>query len=199
MVTSKMDTHGRAMDRMAWTRSWYRDLGFEIQVPIPDVNDAEYERRKSLEIPQAMFYRPATSEVSYEAFMEAVGQGWHWTVGHADREKIGWEPTAQGYWYWAEVSPECPRLYWTWLNLMDSVRLLSLEEYVIVWYAHKAATGRDLDVPTWCWLRTRYDLSALDACEHDGEVDINTFGVRGLSRPSNDEGGRATEMIASAA
>jgi len=193
-----MQTHGRAMDRMAWTRSWYRDLGFEIKVPVPDVSDVEYERRKSLEIPQAMFYRPATNEVDYESFMKTVGEGDQWSVIDPDKRKlVGWELAEVGYWFWADVSAESPRRFMTWYGLNASIRLPTIEEYASFWHAHLLATGVRLDLRGGTWLKTRYGQGAI------GMNGVGpTFYVHRADRIdllAELAGGRAVEVIANAA
>jgi hypothetical protein len=122
---------GQALDlaetQRQWFENWYHKLGFNLTVvPKPAVSNYEFARRRKLG--QELFYRPATSQVSYEQFMNAVGQGKDWTVtDQAERAKIVWEPTATGYWFWTEVAADCPRLRTTWNSLNQAVRLLSLE------------------------------------------------------------------------
>lgn len=180
--------------RREWIENWYRKLGFNISVPSPKVSRDEYLGKKAND--KELFYRPATTEVSYEAFMSAVGQSGHWTVtSEADRAKVGWEPAAKGYWQWAEVSQDCPRLKETWHNLMPVIRLLALEEYVIMWHAHKAATGQMLDLRTFSWLRTRCGQGALGADGYGGGVRVDWLGASGLSVPFGLGGGRAAEVV----
>ncbi|MDP2631161.1 MAG: hypothetical protein Q8P30_00130 [Candidatus Uhrbacteria bacterium] len=193
-----------AEERCAWFQRWYNELGFEIEVPVPTiggkaVSNREFDRRAKLG--KSLFYRPATSEVSYEAFMIAVGQEDHWTVNdEAEREKVGWELTEQGYWFWAEVRDSCPRLKTSWNTLTKKITLLSLEEYVIVWYAHKAETSEMLDQATWTWLRTRYRTNsgsgALDAYGSSGRVGVVLGnGPVCLSVDYDNGGGRAAEVV----
>ncbi len=185
-------------DRMA---KWYKGLGFEIDVPVPAVSNGKY-KKKEME-GKRLFYRPATSEMSYDAFMCAVGQSDHWTVTHEDRNRIKWEAAEQGYWFWAEVQNDCPRNNTSWNDLSGSIRLLCLEEYVIVWHAHKAQTKILLDHNTWTWLRTRYQysevvLSALYAFGCLGWVSVNRAHPVHLSRAFDGAGGRSAEVIKSA-
>ena len=88
-------------------------------------------------------------------------------------------------------------------DLTGSTSLLCLEEYVIVWWTTKSLTGLVLDIPTWCWLRTRYKtdagLGALCACEYDGRVGVGRDGPQFLSVPSDGYGGRASEVLRAAA
>ncbi|MDP2631547.1 MAG: hypothetical protein Q8P30_02130 [Candidatus Uhrbacteria bacterium] len=192
-----------AEERCAWFQRWYNELGFEIEVPVPTiggkaVSNREFDRRAK--VGKLLFYRPATSEVSYEAFMTAVGQEDHWTVtDEAEREKVGWEPVETGYWFWAEVQKECPRLKTSCNTLTKKITLLSIEEYVIVWCAHKAETGEMLDQATLTWLRTRYRTNsgsgALGAYEFHGRVCVCRYGPEGLSVDCDDCGGRAAEVV----
>lgn len=184
-----------AEGRRSWFETWYRSHGLTtVAVPRPNVTNREFARRA--EKRQALVYSPATSEVSYESFMAAVGQGSHWTVtNHNERAKISWEPCVRGYWFWAEIQDNCPRLGTAWNDLMEQIRLHSLEEYVIVWHATKAETGRMLDTRTWNLLRTRFGPGALDALGYDGSVDVCRRSAEALSVPSASEGGRALDVV----
>ena len=164
----------------------------------PNVSNQEFYWRKKLG--QALFYRPATSEVSYEALMIAFGQQDHWTVtNEADRAKIIWEPAPEGYWFWAEINPHCPRIGKIWDMLTVSIRLLSLEEYVIVWHAHKALTGKLLDDTTWNWTRTRFmtdrGSGALTVLEYEGRVCVDARGPKDLAFDFAGGGGRSSEVV----
>lgn len=173
---------------------WYRSLGFAITVPKPEFSNHEFDRRRKRG--QELIFHPATKDVPYEAFMAAVGQSSHWTVTNAaERAKIGWETTATGYWFWADVQDECPRLKTNWNVLSTQIRLLSLEEYVIVWHATKAMSGRVLDVRTWCWLRTPFGPGALGANEYDGVVSVFGHSVESLSISNGGAGGRALDVM----
>lgn len=185
-----------ATNRRNWFMDWYYKLGFSLQIPVPPVPDEEYKRRQAMN--QDLFYRPPTSEVSYEALMKAVGQDEHWTVvDESDRKKIVWEPAQTGYWFWAEVAQECPRLGTSWNKLTKEQRLnlLSLEEYALVWWVHKAATSVMLDNRTWSWLRTRFGPNALDASGCLGRVRVCRCHVGGLADPFDFGGGRCAEVV----
>ncbi|MBI2099506.1 hypothetical protein HYT45_03825 [Candidatus Uhrbacteria bacterium] len=200
--TGASDTSGTlAIARRNWFMNWYRELGFSLQIPVPPVPDEEYKSRK--EQGQDLFYRPPTSEVSYEALMKAVGQGKCWTVVNgSDRKKIKWEPTQTGYWFWAEVSQDCPRLGTSWHGLtrtkeqgLDLLSLLSLEEYALVWWAHKAATNAILDTGNWSWLRTRFRDSALHASDCYGRVCVDGWDAISIAYPYVNMGGRSAEVV----
>lgn len=209
-------TKKRDLDEVyrAWFEAWYRSLGFQITVPRPNVTNREFARRAKKH--QELRYEPATSEVPYEAFMRAVGQGDHWTVtDEGERAKIGWEPCMQGHWHWAEASDDCPRLGTTWNDLMRAIKLLSLEEFVKHWHATKAGAlfnvlfakprvgkvgaqakaGRMLDVRTWTWLRTRFGPGALYADGYAGRVSVRGDSAEYLSLPCGDGGGRALDVV----
>lgn len=196
----------------AWFEAWYRSLGFTVTVRKPNVTNREFARRAKKH--QELRYEPAASEVPYEAFMIAVGQGDHWTVtDEGERAKIGWEPAATGYWYWADAQDDCPRLSTTWNDLSAQIRLLSLEEHVKHWHATNAGAllnvlsarrnlgevgakekGRMLDRSTWCWLRTRFGPSALLASEVGGRVNVGRNSAVDLSIPNGNAGGRALDV-----
>lgn len=195
-------THAPKVDlveqRRAEIEANLRKRGFAVSVPRPSVSNTTLKRwrREGREL----FYRPSTGEVTYEAWMTSHGQGNHWTVANeAERAKIGWEPCAVGYWFTAEIAPACPRLKTSWndLTATPSFKLLSLEEYAVVYWTHRdlTLTGVRLDVSTWCWLRTRFGLCALNAHDYGGEVRVYGYGASDLSVPYDVAGGRAVEVV----
>lgn len=172
---------------------FYRGRGLNVSVPKPNVSNREFARWHKLG--QELYYRPVTATLSYEQFMTAVGQSNRWTVvNETERVKIVWEPTASGYWFWAEVSESCPRLGTSWNNLTSELNLLALEEYVIVWWAYLAETGRKLDVSTRSWLRTRFGQGALNAGVFSGVVLVNDFDPEDLAWSFGTSGGRVAEV-----
>ncbi|MFH1430172.1 MAG: hypothetical protein ABIG71_01445 [Candidatus Uhrbacteria bacterium] len=168
-------------------------------IPKPNVSNREFVRRRKQN--QDLFWRFATDDISYEDFMRDVGQEKHWTVmDEKERAKIEWEPTEHGYWFWAEVHDNCPRLKTSHNDLSKQITLLSLEECVIVWHAFKHEHNRMIDAHTWCWLRTGYrfgssDVGALDAYGYDGRVDVNGNHVANLARPCSFGGGRLADVV----
>jgi len=194
--TPKIDL---AEERRKAIEANFRKLGFEISVPKPDVSNTTFKswKREGREL----FYRPATAEVSYEAWITAHGQAKHWTVTNvADRAKVGWEDATKGYWFTTEIAPACPRLKTHWIDLMAAVRLLSLEEYVIVYWTHcHLMSGAMIDISTWCWLRTRFGRGALSACDNGGGVRVSRCGGNELSISFGGGGGRAVEVVKNAA
>lgn len=192
-----------AEERRVWFQEWYDSLGFKVEVPLPTVNgkpvsNREFKRRA--EMGQTLSFRPATSEVSYVAFM-VVGQAHHWTLKDDEQDKIVWEPAQAGYWFWAETVERCPRTGTSHDKLSEQITLLCLEEYVIVWHAHKAQTGELLDVHTRTWLRTGYrfvdvGLGALDAFGWLGGVRVLRPGPEDLAVGCAGGGGRAMEKLA---
>ncbi len=196
--------HNRAQERQQAMETFYRDLGFdELEIPVPTmdgkpISNREFGRRAKAN--QALFYRPATSDVSYEAFMQAVGQDEHWTVADEDeRAKIAWEPTEEGYWFWAEVQDSCPRTGTCWNDLTAEHTLLCIEEYVIVWHAMRVLEDTLIDRSTWSWLRTRYQTDsgsgALYVFEYDGGVDVYRSRPEHLSIDYDYVGGRVSEVV----
>lgn len=166
-------THSRAEARRAKVEAWYHALGFQISVPRLYASNREYLRR--LKLGQDLFYRPASLLVSYDAFMQAVGQAQHWTLRHADvREWIGWESTPIGYWFWAEVAPKCPRISTSW-EARGKAQRISLEEYVIVQHEtnFKTTIKPDFNGRICTLFRTQYSGSyviALGTERFNGEV-----------------------------
>lgn len=187
-----------AEERRVAVEANFRKRGFEISVPKPDVSNTTLKRW--LREGRELFYRPTTTLVSYDAWMTAHGQANHWTVANqADRAKVGWENAAEGYWFTAEIAPACPRLNTSWNDLTVAVKLLSLEEYAIVYWTHRDLTGKRVDISTWCWLRTRFGLGVLDASGPVGGVGVGRRGPGILSIPCDVEGGRAVEVVKNAA
>ncbi len=185
-----------ALKRAELFTTWYKMIGFELQIPGPPVDSDEIERRSKLEIPQALFYRPATKDVSYTEFMGATGQFYHSTTTGPDSKKIAWEPTDTGYWFWAEISAQTPRIPTSWDDLTARNQLLSLEEYVIVSNATQAITGGILDAGTENWLRTRYsDNGALVVCSRPEGLGVVGWGIEALSTQIGHMGGRASEIV----
>ncbi|MDO8505174.1 MAG: hypothetical protein Q7S48_01155 [bacterium] len=192
-------------DRQRAVQKFYTELGIEVVVPKPFVaSNREYSRNRKKN--KELFYRPSSSTMGYAKFMKAVGQGKHWTVVHKDRNRVKWEDAETGYWFWAEVAPKCPRVKTSWSKLITTLkRLISLEEYVIVWYMCCKA-GETLDISTLSWTRTRYNfanlgeserLGALLAIEYEGWINIRWREPESLGVPYDDEGGRVAEVVRS--
>ncbi len=187
-----------AEERRVAIEANFRARGFTIAVPRPGVSNTTLKRwrREGREL----FYRPSTVEMTYEGWMIAHGQSNHWTVANADdRAKIGWEIAQAGYWFTVEIAPRCPRINTSWNDLTAAVKLLSLEEYAIVYWTHRDLIGEHIDVSTWCWLRTRFGRGALDACDLGGVVRVFRCDAASLSIPFGNEGGRAVEVVKNAA
>jgi len=197
-----------AEERRQLFEDWYRQIGsFITFIPKPMVSNREFVRRA--QAGQVLFYRHATDDVSYEDFMKAVGQGDHLTVtDNAERAKIVWEPTETGYWFWAETSAKCPRLKTPWNTLITTItRLINLEEYAIVWWVCREA-GETLDISTWSWTRTCYNvaaageperLGALRVTADDGKVYVHKHDPEHLEVSYDHEGGRSAEVVKNAA
>lgn len=183
-----------AETRRAWCEAYYRGLGFGVTVPLPKFSNRVWTRetdRGRVVVPRA-----PTRLISYEAYMEAVGQGSHWTVkDEAERKKIVWEPTDEWYWFWADAQDTCPRLGRSWNDLTVKLRLLALEEYAPLWHMVKADEGRMLDTCTWCWLRTRFGSGALHADVYGGGVRVFGDSAERLAFPDGHEGGRVLDVV----
>lgn len=192
----KPKKHDLAEQRRLVMEQFFRTRGFPaLNVPKPNVSNREFARREKFG--NQLFYMPFKMQIAdYDCFITSVGQANHWTViDQAKRAKIGWQISGPGYWFWVEVSPACPRLKTSWNDFNASIRLLSLEEYAVVWHFLKA-NGTVLDHNTLSWLRTRYDDSgALYADGYDGEVFISRSSVVNLSVAYDDSGGRASEVV----
>jgi hypothetical protein len=188
----------RAEERRAVIEMNFKKCGFTVTVPKPLASNRDFDAWAKAGM--GLFWHAPDVEVSYEGWMMSHGQSNHWTVtNEAERKKIGWERTVIGYWFLAEIVPACSRLKTSWNNLSRSVKLLSLEEYVVVYWTHCDLTGLRIDVSTWCWLRTRYGLGARDAFDFGGGVCVYGSGAGGLSVPRDLVGGRAVEVVKNAA
>lgn len=190
-----------AEGRRAEVEREYQRIGMtEIRVPKPDISNTQIRRGRAAGR-ELFFVAPG-----YEVFMRAVGQGKHWTVvDEAERAKIGWEQKNEGYWIWAEISPNCPRLGVPQATLVtalaaDDKQLLSLEEYVVVWW-FMHGTGVVLDKNTFSWLRTTYKsaagFGALRAGEYVGWVLVHGYEPEYLMLSFDWSGGRAAEVVKS--
>lgn len=181
----------RAEDRRRWFELWYSTLRFSVAVPMPQVTDKEFARRGR--ISQRLFFRPSTDRVSYQAFMKSVGWGADQTVSGAAVTGIQWEPTEEGYWFWAEILNRVPRQNCSWQNLMFAHRLLSVEEYVIVCWAHWSETRHFIDETTMCWLRTRVGSGVLSASRLGTSLSEPVM----LLKSQYNMGGRVVEVVIS--
>ena len=182
--------------RRQWWETYYRSLGFNVTVPLPRFSNRVWTRETGRG--RVVTPRAPTLLISYEAHMEAVGQGNHWTVkDEAERQKIVWEPTKDWYWYWADAQDTCPRLNASWNDLIATpkLHLLSLEEYMPFWHGVKADGGRMLDRNTFTWLRTRFGPGALSANGCDGQVRVSRGSESDLSIPHGPEGGRSADVV----
>ncbi len=168
-----------------------------VSVPKPDASNRNFADWK--EAGMGLFYRAPDSVVSYTAWMTSHGQAKHWTVADEnERKKIVWEPCVIGYWFLAEISLVCPQVKTSWNDLTaptSGIRLLSLEEYAIVYWTHRDLTGERIDINTWSWLRTRYGLGALRASDDGGGVSVSRGDASYLSAPDDNGGGRAVEVV----
>jgi len=187
-----------AEERRLDVERWYRSHGFEITVPEPDASNRDFARWEDEE--KVLFYRPPTSEVSYEAILIAMGQGGHWTVtDENDRAKIGWKPAKKGYWFLMEAASVCPRSRTCWNDLGKAIRLPCLEEYAIACWMCRELLGVLMDVGIWCFLRTRFGPRVLFANLFFGELGVGKIDANDLSSTFASGGGRAVEVIPNAA
>ncbi len=191
-----------AEERRVDMLGYYKMLGFTTEIPKPDISNREFNRRRKAG--QELFFHHADKDVSYEEWMIAHGQKDHRTLTPDNRKKIVWEETVEGYWFWAEVQQACPRTGTSRVALTSQIILLSLEEYVIVWYVTKSATGLMLDHWTHCWLRTVYKaeagLGVMDARELIGAVSVGMSSFPSdLSLEDRSLGGRSSEVVKHAA
>jgi len=181
----------RAEELRAAVEANYRARGHAVTVPNLVASNRQLDAWAKAGL--APFYRAPDSEVTYAAWMTSHGQANHWTLTHDDREKIVWEPCKIGYWFLSEIAPACPRTKTSWNDLTapaSGIRLLSLEEYAIVYWTHRDLTGLRIDVSTWCWLRTRYGSGALSADDYDGVISVYWHVVFCLVVPYDNAGGR---------
>lgn len=176
----------------------YLRLGYgRMGVPKPDATNKNFRDWKQAKL--GLFYRPSDTEISYSRWMISHGQGNHWTVDEeehlADEDfqgpKIGWEPCVFGYWFLADVAQTCPRINRSRDGLMGAIRLLSLEEYVIVCWTTRDLSGPFIDSDgTWCWLRTSFGAGALSAILFEGSLVISRHTASATAVPNRKGGGR---------
>lgn len=193
-------TRDLAEELRAKVEANHRRLGHNrVNVPKPDVKNKDIRDWKEAKL--GLFYRPADSELTYTEWMTSHGQGKHWTIANAfERNLVVWEPCAIGYWFLAEIVTTCPRTKTRWNDLTASVSgisLLSLEEYVIVYWTQCDLIGLRIDVSTWCWLRTRFGSgAALCTYGSDAGICVDRRDASGLAVPYDVGGGRRREEVA---
>lgn len=162
--------------------NFYGKYGFAVDVPRPAVSAEELEawRVDGWEL----FYRPAEGEVSYEKMLCVFGHEGHSTLHPEERLHFGWEPAKEGYWFLAEAGETNPRSGKTFEDYARETpvgqRLLSLEEYAVLWHVMKDVLGVILDHGHSTLLRTRYKTEVLHARSHIDRTEIEFF-VRGWS------------------
>jgi len=172
----------------------FRRRGFKISVPKPNVSNTTLKRWRCEG--RELFYRPATDELGYAAWMTAHGQARHWTVAdEVRRATVDWEGVRTGYWFTTEIAPVCPRLNEDYYDLVASTKLLSLEEYALVYWTHRDLAGIRIDVRTVCWIRTRvFRMCHVAGCGGRGMY-IAWVGTDSSLIPVNTTGGRAVEVV----
>ncbi len=185
--------------RRAFVEPNFRRHGFDISVPRPDLSAAALKRLRHADC--EMFFRPATADVSYAAWMTAHGQADHFTVVDAEeREKIEWEDAPVGYWFAAHVFYDSAYYEESWKDLFAAKLLLSLEEYAIVYWTHRDRGNEGLDGMTECFLRTRAGAGALTANGQNNGVDVAWRSDEDLAEIGNGNVySRAVKMARSAA
>lgn len=176
----------------------YFKLGFEIRASLPIVNDEEY--LCLIKNNQALIYRPASSEVSYEAFMKAVGQGDHWTLNNDyEPENIEWSVVDRGYWFWADVSPDAPRCGQSRESIFvdlsgGSRKLMTLEEYAIVWWTAKTSQkGVVFDQHTYTYLMNLCGNGSL--LGHGTDEGIKIIRIHQREKGAQHTGGRTIQIV----
>ena len=194
----------------------------------PNITDEEYERRTAgtfctdehpaqhrapqtliVQLPSSIFADStkkkaarSSPSLAYDRFMAAVGQGDHWTVTKNDpnRAQIAWEDVPTPRWSWMETPDACPRTGTSWNDLaaLPGFRMPSLEEYALSWHATRHEHNRLLDVPTFCWLRTRFGpraSGALYAFVDDGRVSVYWWDAADLGISGVRRGSRASDPV----
>jgi len=150
----------------------------KIEVPMPKNSRGEDMTDHQIDIwlgqKWSLFYRPPSSIAPFTTLMDSFSGTSSWTTHDMDifREAT-WEPTDNGYWFWADID-------WSKGNLVTeekideelSKRLLSIEEYIIVNYSSDCPNPLILNYPFWrekhhTWLRTKVGGRLLVA--HSGD------------------------------
>ena len=144
---------------------FYRRHRFDVEVPYPmgqngnHLSDVYFGMKG--EIKQALFYRPATTEVSFVEMMDAMSGTQSWTEYHLELfDAAAWEPTKRGYWFWVDTGYKRELIKREeQISQEEAKTLMSLEEYIIFYYALMSSYPR-LESPPHLiqlnsWLRTR--------------------------------------------
>lgn len=140
--------------RQKWFKEFYAQFGFEdVRISQPDASNAEFERRRRRPIPEALFFRANTDQVSDANFRGRID--WPRLDTPRERQARGQfvsDVTSTGYWFWAPVSPECPNKHTPFHSIKKAI--ISLSEYAIVVVAHEKEKGVRIDkVGSATWLR----------------------------------------------
>ena len=136
----------------------FRLYEFNVGVPRPAVTSEELASGEKEN--QKLIYRPPDLTVSYGMLLQAIGLGGHSTLRESDRNWIGFSPTGEGYWFWAEVALHAPhrgRNFEGFVQLAPAGwEVLLLEEHLHTWLVMKDIFCDTIDEDEPVCLRTAY-------------------------------------------
>lgn len=180
--------------RCRFMEDFFRKIGIKIVVLYPNITNEEFDQWIARGF--QLFYLPSSKSVPRAELLAALGiTELRALTDNFLLENIVWENIETGYWFWAEVRDICPRQTKTRKEITSEVTLLSLEEYAIVWHVWLAETGKNIDIPSWCFLRTKYKKDLLYA---RGWIDNVLVGINSrneLTLKFESGGGRAMELF----
>ena len=190
-----------AEKRRNFFQNWFKKLDIKVEVSLPTINGrlvSGKEIRNRRKKGQNLFFWPGNGRGRYNELMAAMNQVNHWTVASGT---IAWDPQAQRpFWFWAEDQLDCPRLKTPWNDLMKKFpadatqHLLSLEEYMLVFFAYREKNNKFFDKATWSWLRTRFGSAhALRAYCNESRLSVGWDG--NLDYSDGNVGGRLAEIL----
>lgn len=152
---------GRARDTV---EDWRTDManvflsqGFTIDVPRPAVSSDEFAARSGTEL----VFRPMEVVLPTPGMLAALGLGQdHFVLRPSEKDRIGFAPAAEGYWFLAEVGEAAPRRGGSFEGFKKAAppgwAILSLEEYFLAWLVMEKVCGVFLDQDASICLRTTY-------------------------------------------
>lgn len=153
---------------MLFFAEWYRinRLG-KIEIPLPLDSRGLVRTDQQIQFWRSqnwlLYYRPPSTIASFIDLMDHLSGTTSWTAHEMEIfREASWEPTTDGYWFWAEVGHNADNLITEdRISEESSRRFLSLEEYIIVHFATDFPHPLVQDHAFWewnekpMWLRTR--------------------------------------------
>jgi hypothetical protein len=137
----------------------------KIEVPLPTNSRGEPMSDAQIQLwldqKWSLYYRPASSVASFTDMMDYFTGTTSWTASTLELfREASWEPTEEGYWFWADISYESKNVVAEdQISEPEANRFLCIEEYLIFHFATDHPNPLVQNYPMWLekpmWLRTR--------------------------------------------